>query len=187
MAPNPVVCRGLSRTRAAVLRSTEKASPAVGYHIVDKHAENHPLLSGVTHMAPDGGALAGAASVIAAFGSAMTIFRVQREDQMRREGERVWLPVADWLLIAATLCSLLLVILPVSAGVSLRLPAAASAASAIAVAGYIPALLAHYRIVFGTKRKGPRQNPEPFELIIVLVTVAASLATALWTFNYFAA
>ena len=92
-------------------------------------------------MAPDASTLASIASVIAAFGSAMIIFRVQREEQMRSEGERVWLPLADWLLVVATLSCLLLIILPISAGFPFRLPAAASAASAVVVAGCLPSSL----------------------------------------------
>lgn len=134
-------------------------------------------------MSPDASTLAGIASIIAAFGSAMIIFRIQREEQMRVEGEVVWLPTADWLLVLATLACLLLIIIPISAGLSLRLPAAASAASAVAVAGYIPAILAHYRIVFGAHRTGPRHNPEPLELAFFLVTLGAAIGIALWVYG----
>ena len=51
----------------------------------------------------DSGTLANVASVIGAFGAAMLFFRIQRELQMRKAGERVWLPLADWLIFAATL------------------------------------------------------------------------------------
>ena len=126
-------------------------------------------------MAPDASTLARIASGIAAFGSAMIIFRMQREEQMRSEGERVWLPLADWLLVVPTLSCLLLIILPISAGFPLRLPAAVAAASAVVVAGYLPSLLAHYRIVLGSERRGSRHNPEPIELVLVLITVVAAL------------
>lgn len=133
-------------------------------------------------MAADAGTLATIASITAAFGAAMLVFRVQREDQMRQAGERVWLPVADWLLLGTTLICLLFVILPIAAGLALQLPAAGSAASAVAVAGYIPAILAHYRIVFGSSRTGPRSNPEPLELAFVLVTVLAACSAGLWVY-----
>jgi hypothetical protein len=57
-------------------------------------------------------------------------------------GERVWLPLADWLLVAATLPSLLCVIVPLVIFSGDRFPAAASGAAAILVAGYVLAVLA---------------------------------------------
>jgi hypothetical protein len=103
-------------------------------------------------MAPDASTLASIASVIAAFGSAMIIFRV------------------------------LLIILPVSADFPLRSPAAVSAASAVVVAGYLPSLLAHYRIVLGSERRGSRHNPEPIELVLVLITAVAALVVGAWVY-----
>ena len=129
-------------------------------------------------MNQDGGTLAAIASITAAFGTTVLIFRVQRENDMRAKRERVWLPVADWLLLTATVASLLLVLVPVAAGYNLRVSAAASAAASVCVAGYIPAILAHYRIVLGSRRSGPRDNPEPLELVWVVLTVVAALATA---------
>src|SRR6266850_2561849 len=96
----------------------------------------------------DTGTLANIASVIAAFGAAMLFFRIQRELEMVGKGQRVWLPWADRLLIAATLLCLLFVILPLLSTTTTSLPAAAAAAAAVLVAGYVFALLAHYRIVF---------------------------------------
>ena len=55
----------------------------------------------------DTGTLATVASIISAFGAAMLFFRIQRELDMKKQGERIWLPVADWLLVAATVVSLL--------------------------------------------------------------------------------
>ena len=141
-----------------------------------------PLRLTLDRMKTEAGTLASIASIIAAFGFAMIIFRVQREEQMRNRGEVVWLPLSAWLLVVATLSCLLLVIFPISAGLSLRIPAAASAASSIAVAGYIPALLAHYRIVFGAKRKGQRDNPEPMELVFVSITLLAAAIAGAWVY-----
>jgi hypothetical protein len=120
----------------------------------------------------------------------MLFFRIQRELQMGKEGEPVWIPLADWLLVCATLVSLLLVILPLvaltaAAGVLRRLPAAACSASSVLVAGYILSILAHYRLLFGRKRTGPRANPEPAEKILVFMTGA--LALALFTYILLAA
>jgi hypothetical protein len=83
--------------------------------------------------------------------------------------------------VCATLVSLLLVILPLvavtaSAGILHRLPAAACSASSVLVAGYILSILAHYRLLFGRKRAGPRSNPEPAEKVLVLMTGALAAA-----------
>ena len=129
---------------------------------------------------PDGGTLATIASVTSAFGSTALLFRVQRENDMRSKDERVWLPIADWLLLIATLTSLLLVLVPIAAGQPLAFPSAASAMSSVCVAGYVPSILAHYRIVLGGARRGPRVNPEPSELILVMLTVGTALAVGGW-------
>ena len=88
----------------------------------------------------------------------------------------IWIAFADWLLVGATLICLLLVILPITFSLGLRLPAAASAAAIIMVAGYVFAILGHYRIVFGHKRIGPRFNPEPWELFFVILALVIALA-----------
>jgi hypothetical protein len=90
--------------------------------------------------------------------------------------------LADWLLVVATLSCLLPIILPISAGFPLRLPAAVSAASAVVVAGYLPSLLAHYRIVLGSERRGSHHNTEPIELLLVLITVVAALVAGAWAY-----
>ena len=133
----------------------------------------------------DIGTLGTIASVIAGFGSAMLIFRIQRELQMGQETEVQWIPWADRLLILATLVALLLVLLPLVAttnrpGVMAHLPAAGCAAALILMAGYILAILAHYRLFLGKGRSGPRKNPEPAERIVVLATGLIALLTFLW-------
>jgi hypothetical protein len=136
---------------------------------------------------PDPGTLATVASIISAFGAAMLFFRIQREINMKEKGERVWLPMADWLLVAATLFCLLLVIIPLVSFGGLRLPTAAAGTAAILVAGYVLAIMAHYRIVFdrafliwGAKRIGPRDNPEPSELILACFAGACAALFFLW-------
>ena len=135
----------------------------------------------------DAGTLANIASVIGAFGAAMLFFRIQPENEMRLRNEIVWLPLADWLLVAATTLCLLLVIFPLTMVSDQKLPSAAAGSAAILVAGYVPSIMAHYRIVFvrerlfwGRKRKGRRRNPEPAERILFWSTVGAALAFFLW-------
>jgi amino acid transporter len=129
----------------------------------------------------DAATLATIASVISAFGAAMLFFRIQRELSMKEQGEQIWLPRADWLLVVATLLCLLLVIVPLVLFSNIRLPAAAAGSAAIMVAGYVLAILAHYRIFFGRQwlfwgnlRPGPRDNPEPAELILSVATWACA-------------
>ena len=65
-----------------------------------------------------------------------------------------WLPWADSLLIGAVTAAILLVLFPIALAGSVsslwgeQLPAAACSGSAIALAGYIPALVAHYTYDF---------------------------------------
>src|SRR5436305_6921155 len=113
--------------------------------------------------------LATIASIISGFGVAMLFFRIQRELYMHEKLEPNWIPWADRLLIAATAISLIFVILPLVAVqkpsvLTTRLPWAACSAAAIMVSGYIFGILAHYRLIFGKKRRLAdlaRDNPEP--------------------------
>jgi hypothetical protein len=43
------------------------------------------------------------------------------------------------------------------------------------VAGYVIAILGHYRIVFGRNREGPRYNPEPAEKVAVIAFSIAAV------------
>jgi hypothetical protein len=127
----------------------------------------------------DAATLATIASIISGFGIAMLFFRIQRELQMHEQLEVNWIPWADRLLITATLISLLLVIFPlVTFGTTssvLGFASAACAAATLMVAGYVPGILAHYRLFLGSQRKGPRKNPEPAEKVVVLAVIAAAL------------
>lgn len=140
----------------------------------------------------DDGAIAGIGAVIVGFGITAFVFRVQRELQLADEGQRRWIPWADRLLISVVTVTLLLVLFPIAlAGrtASLwgeRLPAAACCASTVALAGYIPALLAHYRfgpsparkwIWFGC-RLGDRSAGEPAEIAIVVASVVLGIIAA---------
>ena len=128
----------------------------------------------------DSGTLANFASVIGAFGAAILIFRIQRELHMGEQGERVWIPLADWLIIIATLVSLLLVIIPLvtvdaASPHYLKLPMAACGAAAVLVSGYVFAILAHYRIFFGRSRTGSRSLAEPLEIVFSTVAFFVTL------------
>jgi len=127
-------------------------------------------------------ALATMASIIAAFGAAMIYVRIQRETLAQSQGETAGLTFADWLLVGATVVSLLLVMLPIATVADLRIPSAGAASSVILLAGYMLAILAHHRIAFdrefvfwGKRRHGPRGNPEPAERILASIAIGAAL------------
>ncbi|MCZ6758853.1 MAG: hypothetical protein O7D29_00545 [Gemmatimonadetes bacterium] len=130
---------------------------------------------------PEPAVLATVAGIIAGIGSAMLLFRLQRELHMAKEGESIWIPWADRLLGAATLIALLAVLLPLVSGLPpepwrTRLASAFCTVAVLLVAGYIPAALAHYRLLFGASRSGPRSNPEPGERGITWFFVALAAA-----------
>ena len=135
----------------------------------------------------DNSTLAQIASIIAGFGAAMLFFRIQRELEMSKMGEQIWLPYSDRLLIYATLSSLFLVIFPmviVKEDIAMvrDLIKAACAASVVMLGGYIPGILAHYRLILGKSRRGPRDNPEPAEKTVVIITLLVAFLAFLVTF-----
>jgi len=92
-----------------------------------------------------------------------------------------WLAWADYLVIASIGLSLLLVVVPLVAlpgpgKNALALAAGSCAAAAILLAAYPLAILDHYRIAIGVRRKGERMKGEPVEKALVLG--AAFVATA---------
>jgi hypothetical protein len=127
---------------------------------------------------PNTETLATVSSIVTAAGVTMLFFRVQREQVMKQRGEASWIPLADWLLIGATLTAVTLVLLPIllfdSAFLGRRLPTAGCTAALVALGGYLLALPAHYRLIFGAGC-GPRRNPEPPELLIVIGTTVVAL------------
>ena len=136
----------------------------------------------MTDYSPDSGTLAGVASIIAAFSAAMLFFRIQRELAVPPPN---WIARSDWLLLASSSLSLLLVIsplllLPPSNPIYHVLPSAACAGATVCVAGYPFAILAHYRLLLGRTRSGPRENPEPAERWIIVTTWLVSLSAFVW-------
>jgi len=112
------------------------------------------------------GVVASVASIVVGFGATILVFRIQRELEMRNRGEATWIARADWLIvIATTIAGFAGLILPLSIP-QLQytpLPSAACASAVALLVGYVFAILAHYRLIFGRTRSGPRENPEPAE------------------------
>ena len=87
---------------------------------------------------------------------------------------KVWIPWADFLVIAAVMVSLLIGILPIIVLSSppkliYQIANGACAASIVMLAGYIPGILAHYRFILVKNTHSARQNPEPSERWIVIM------------------
>ena len=115
------------------------------------------------------------ASILSGFGIAVLMFRIQRELHMqeRHPDSPNWLAWADYLVVVSIMISLLFVVLPLVAPPSpgkkiMALGAGSCASAAILLAAYPLAILDHYRIGTGAKRKGERNQGEPFERVLVL-------------------
>jgi phosphoglycerol transferase MdoB-like AlkP superfamily enzyme len=126
------------------------------------------------------GDLIALAAIIIGFGSTIIAFRIQREVAMDEKGERLWVPWADWLVLLAIALCVAFVIFLLARVTPCRIAfASAAGASAIVLeAGYIPSILAHYRILFGkdrTKQRLPRERGEPAEMVFVTLTVVLAV------------
>jgi len=117
----------------------------------------------------------------------MLFFRIHRELSIQAQGEPIWIACSDWLLLAATTIALVFVLLPLISGLVPEPPrallaAAACSTSIVLVSGYLLAILAHYRLIFGRGRDGPRENPEPAEQIAVVATAVLAFGVFLAVF-----
>jgi hypothetical protein len=128
--------------------------------------------------------LATVASIIAGFGAAMLAFRPEREVRADDEGEPMWIAWADWLIIGATLLCLV-GLFPIVSGWGtasgrLRLASATTTAAVLLTFGYLPSILAHYRLILRGHRRGLRKNPEPPERWLTVICGLGGLLAFLW-------
>ena len=123
------------------------------------------------------GDLIALAAIIIGFGSTIISFRIQREIAMDEKNERLWVPWADWLILLAIGLSAAFVVLLLAKVTPIRtaFAAAAGAAAIVLEVGYIPSILAHYRIWFGKNRTGQRDRGEPAEIVCVMLTVTVAV------------
>jgi hypothetical protein len=126
------------------------------------------------------------ASILSGFGITVFMFRIQRELDVRERTRDVatWLAWADYLVLAAITLALMFVVLPLVVAQSvveavLAVAAAACAAAAILLAAYPWAILYHYRIVLGTKRRGQRLSGEPGEKCVVIAAAIFAIIVSL--------
>src|SRR5262249_14978371 len=121
------------------------------------------------------------ASILSGFGISVFMFRIQRELRVRDANPRSpnWLAWADYLILAAILLSLLLVVLPLIAipepsRVIYSIAAVTCAAASLLISTHPFAILDHYRIEIGTWRTREGEHPkerhkgEPIERVIVV-------------------
>jgi len=139
------------------------------------------------------------ASILSGFGISVFMFRIQRELRVRDANPRSpnWLAWADYLILAAIVLSLLLVVLPLMAiaepgRLVFSIAAGSCAAAALLVAAYPFAILDHYRIEIGPwrtregERPQERHKSEPIERMIVLgaaILAAIAFFTIVLTWN----
>ena len=137
------------------------------------------------------------ASILSGFGISVFMFRIQRELRVRDQHPDWpnWLAWADYLVLAAIVLSLTLVVLPLVAipqpgEFVFSIAAGSCAASAVLLLAYPFAILDHYRIEIGTWRTRQGEKPqerhkgEPIERIVVvtagLSALGAFVAIVLW-------
>ncbi|HLK09063.1 MAG TPA: hypothetical protein VKV30_14000 [Candidatus Angelobacter sp.] len=125
------------------------------------------------------GDLIAVSAIVIGFGVTAIMFRVQREIHMGEEQNEVkWIAWSDWLIFGSVLLALFLAVIPLLAFSYRSFAAAACTAAIILQAGYIPAILAHYRIDIGRGRDIkdlPRERGEPAEKWIVCVSGIVAL------------
>lgn len=127
------------------------------------------------------GDLIAAAALIVGFAVTVIMFRVQRElwVQENHPDWPNWLAWSDYLILGSVvlaISSLVVILFLPPLTPTRRAIGAASCVSAIILqAGYIPGILAHYRIEIGRHKIGDREKGEPIERAFVYASVALSL------------
>jgi hypothetical protein len=131
------------------------------------------------------GDLISAAAILVGFGVTVFMFRIQRELYVLEvlKVQRLWLAWADYLTLASVALAVFGVIVPLLAlpasARSFKISSAFCVSAFVLQAGYIPAVLAHYRIDLGASRAGPRSRGEPLERVAVIVSAVIALLTFL--------
>jgi len=128
------------------------------------------------------------AAILIGFGLTAIMFRIQREIYVREVNKKDnWIAWSDYLILASVLLVLSLIVIPLLTFSYATFAPAASAAAFILQAGYIPAVLAHYRIEIGKSRdvkRLPRERGEPAEKWIVFVSGVVALLFFIVTWQH---
>ena len=114
-------------------------------------------------------------AIVVGFGVTAMMFRVQRELYVLEvlKIETLWLAWADYTIIASVMLAVFgatvpLLVFPTLPESVIALSASSCVGAVILQAGYIPSILAHYRIEIGTARTGSREKGEPAERLFVI-------------------
>ncbi|HEY1982180.1 MAG TPA: hypothetical protein VGH13_19070 [Xanthobacteraceae bacterium] len=114
-------------------------------------------------------------AIVVGFSITAIMFRIQRELYVLETLNigALWLAWADYLIVASVILAVFggtvpLLLWPTPSNFLTALAAASCAGALVLQAGYIPSILAHYRIQLGAGRKGPRAKGEPIERLFVI-------------------
>jgi hypothetical protein len=103
-------------------------------------------------------------------------WRLSREINMSERGEPTWLPVAEFLNLAAMVVAVVGVfILPIAGFRSSRLPRVLLGVSLVLFVGHAFALAGHYELF----TPGPRSRPAPYATLQEWIAVGASILLAM--------
>ncbi len=123
------------------------------------------------------------AGVMLGVGVAILLFRLARELYMGEQGERNWLAYSDRLVVGMCILTLVVLLLPVlgveSRRATVLLSRSAILGGFVMLLGWVLGILAHYRFIGGKGRPRQRDNPEPLERTVVLVTTGIALLAVL--------
>ena len=131
-------------------------------------------------------------AIVVGFSVTAIMFRIQRELYVLEilKLKILWLAWADYLILGSVFLAVFgatvpLLLWPVASDELLALATASCAAAVVLQAGYIPSILAHYRIELGAQRKGPRARGEPTERYFVIGSglIAGCIFTATLLFH----
>jgi hypothetical protein len=132
----------------------------------------------------DASNLIAVSAIVIGFSVTAIMFRVQRELFVFEtlKIKLLWLAWADYLILASVALAVLgatipLLVSPKPSSALIAVAAASCIAALVLQAGYIPAILAHYRIEMGSTREGPRAKGEPAERVFVIGAFAVAAVT----------
>jgi hypothetical protein len=129
-------------------------------------------------------------TIVVGFGVTAVMFRLQRELYVLEtlKIEILWLAWADYLILGSVTLAVfgatvpLLIFSKPSDGL-IALAASSCVGALVLQVGYVPAILAHYRIEFGARRQGRHAKGEPVERLFVIGTsILAGITFALTLF-----
>jgi hypothetical protein len=132
----------------------------------------------------DSAEIISASAIVAGFGVTAIMFRIQRELYVREvlKIKTLWLAWADYLVLTSVALAVFgatvpLIAVPQAPRSVTAVAAACSTAALVLLAGYVPSILAHYRIELGVRREGPRAQGEPVERRFVIGSLIGAVAT----------